>query len=182
MPGFTRLAGAAGGTCGTTLTPVAGTCTINVVFQPTGPGLVNGTLTITGNVPVTNSPVNLSGTGVPPAVSITPNPLNINLAHNVNTSTGTVTFKNILPVGGASITISRVTVSGGQFFDYFFSAVNGQDTCTGKILAPGGTCTVGVRFTNRFAPRGVNRAGTIQFTDNAVGSPQSGQLVGFATP
>jgi hypothetical protein len=85
MPGFTRLAGAAGGTCGTTLTPAAGTCTINVVFQPTGPGLVNGTLTITGNVPVTNSPVNLSGTGVPPAVSITPNPLNINLAHNVNT-------------------------------------------------------------------------------------------------
>jgi hypothetical protein len=39
-----------------------------------------------------------------------------------------------------------------------------------------------VRFTNTGSPRGTNRAGTITFTDNATGSPQSGGLIGFATP
>jgi hypothetical protein len=31
-----------------------------------------------------------------------------------------------------------------------------------------------------FSPRGVNRTGTITFTDNATGSPQSGVLIGHA--
>jgi hypothetical protein len=41
---------------------------------------------------------------------------------------------------------------------------------------------VGVRFTNGTAARGTNRTGTIRFTDSATGSPQTGNLVGFATP
>lgn len=65
---YSRPAGAAGGTCGTTL--AAGTtCTINVVFSPTALGLANGTITVaTGavTVPVSGSPVALSGTGVAP--------------------------------------------------------------------------------------------------------------------
>jgi hypothetical protein len=39
-----------------------------------------------------------------------------------------------------------------------------------------------VRFTNVLSARGTNRAGTITFTDNATGSPQSSGLIGFATP
>jgi hypothetical protein len=41
---------------------------------------------------------------------------------------------------------------------------------------------VAVRFTNVLSARGVNRAGTITFTDNAAGSPQAGALVGHANP
>ena len=37
-------------------------------------------------------------------------------------------------------------------------------------------------FINLLAPRGVNRTGTITFTDTDTGSPQSAALVGFATP
>jgi hypothetical protein len=40
-----------------------------------------------------------------------------------------------------------------------------------------------VRFTYVSGARGVNRAGTVTFTDNAQPTPsQSGALVGFATP
>jgi hypothetical protein len=41
---------------------------------------------------------------------------------------------------------------------------------------------VTVRFTNVTSPRGMNRAGTITFTDNGAGSPQSGALIGHANP
>jgi Big-like domain-containing protein len=62
-PRYSRPAGAAGGTCTTTLTPAAGSCTIKVVFSPTVVGQVPATLTITANVAVTGSPVTLSGNG-----------------------------------------------------------------------------------------------------------------------
>jgi hypothetical protein len=177
---FTRT----GGSCGATLTPGAGTCTINVVFTPAAVGAVTGSLTITANVPVTGSPVTLSGTGVVAraALTITPSPLTITLpATGINrfSGTGTVTLRNSSPTGGASTTITAVTVPlGGTFGTWFFNAT--ADTCVGTTLAPGQTCAVTVRFTNTGAPRGVNRAGTIRFTDNATGSPQTGNLVGHA--
>jgi hypothetical protein len=183
-PRYSRPAGAAGGTCGATLTPLAGTCTINVVFQPTALGPVPATLTITANVPVTGSPVALSGTGVAPGtVSITPNPLTITLATGINTGTGTVTLTNTQPAGGASVSVSNVAVTSGTgsgLFTWFFNLLATGNTCTGANLAPGASCTVGVRFTNVSSARGVNRPGTITFTDNATGSPQSGALVGHA--
>jgi hypothetical protein len=54
------------------------------------------------------------------------------------------------------------------------------NTCTGAMLAPGQACTVRVRFSSFLAARGVDRLGTISFTDNATGSPQVGQLIGHA--
>ena len=177
---FSRPTGAAGGTCGTTLN-AGSSCSINVVFHPTANGAASGSLTITANVPVTGSPVSLSGTGVAqPTVSITPNPLTITLPTGVSTGTGTVTLTNTAPAGGASVTVTNVNVSGGSFLTYIFNQVLGQNNCQGATLNPGQSCTVGVRFTNVGSARGVNRAGTITFTDNASGSPQVGNLVGHA--
>jgi hypothetical protein len=178
-PRYSRPAGAAGGTCGATLTPAAGSCTINVVFSPNTSGLVNATLTITSNVAVTGSPVALSGTGVAPG-TVSISPLTITLPTGVITGTGTVTLTNTSASGGASVTVSNVTVSGGSLLTWFFNAVVGANTCTGATLAPGQTCTVGVRFTNVTSSRGVNRTGSITFTDNATGSPQSRAIIGHA--
>jgi hypothetical protein len=105
------------------------------------------------------------------------------------TGTGVVTLTNTAPTGGASMTVSNVSASGGSLFTYSFivGALAGPDNCSGATLQPGQTCTVTVRFTNVMSPRGINRNGTITFTDNAqppttgTGS-QSGALVGFATP
>jgi hypothetical protein len=182
---FTRatLAQGGGGTCGVTLA-VGASCTFNVVFTPASATSFSRTLTVAyTSATVTGSPVTLTGTGVAnrATVSITPNPLTIVLASGQGNGTGTVTLTNTAPSGSAQVAVSNVTVLGGLFIDYFFSAVSGQDNCTGAVLAPGGNCTVGVRFTNVFAARnGSNRTGTIRFTDNAAGSPQSGSLIGQA--
>jgi hypothetical protein len=112
-------------------------------------------------------------------VTIAPNPLTITLAHNVFTGTGTVTFTNSA-ASTAPVTVTNVSVTGGSLLTYFFN-VNANN-CTGVPLNPGQSCTVVVRFTNVLAARGTNRAGTITFTDNATGSPQSSGLIGFATP
>ncbi len=181
---YSRPGGAAGGTCGATLA-VGANCTIRVVFAaPATTGAYNRTLTVayTGAT-VTPTPVNLTGTSVATrgTVSITPNPLTITLPTGSITGTGTVTLTNSA-ASASSVAVTNVAVSGGTLVTYFFNVVGGSDTCTGANLAPGASCTVGVRFTNVLSPRGTNRAGTITFTDTATGSPQSGNLIGFATP
>jgi hypothetical protein len=187
---YSRPAGAAGGTCTATLAANS-TCTINVVFTPTALGTVNATLTIAASVPVTGSPVPLSGTGVAPArVSVTPNPRTITVATpfgNGGTGTRTVTLTNLAASGGASVTVSNVAVAAGAgsgMFTWFLSldTGSGADNCTGTTLLPGATCTVRVRFTNVTAATGIDRPGTITFTDNGVGSPQTGVLTGRANP
>jgi hypothetical protein len=166
---------------------VGASCTIKVQFAPTTTGNLTQNVTVSyTNATVTPTPVVLTGTGVASraTASITPNPLTITLPTGVNTGTGTVTLTNAAPAAGAQMTVSGVTVSsalGGSPATWFFNAVAGADTCTGTTLAPGATCTVGVRFTNVLSPRGTNRNGTITFTDNAQTSPQSGGLIGFAT-
>jgi hypothetical protein len=173
-PRYFRPTGAAGGTCGATLAAGA-TCTINVRFRPIALGLVNGTLTITSNVAITGSPVSLSGTGVAGGINITPEPLTVTASGGPLTSgTGTVTLTNN---GASSINVTGVAVSGGSLIDYFFSQ-SGTNTCSGA-LAPGGSCSVGVRFTRVLVGAG-DYPGTITFTDTATGSPHTGDLIGHA--
>jgi hypothetical protein len=178
----------AGGTCGAAL-GVAGTCTINVVFAPATATAFSRTLTVayTGAT-VTPTPVTLTGTGVASraTLSVTPSPLTITLptgAANV-TGTGVVTLTNTAAAGGSQVVVSNVTVAGGNLLTYFFNvgALAGPNTCTNATLAPGGTCTVTVRFTNTGSPRGADRAGTITFTDTGLASPQVSNLVGHANP
>jgi hypothetical protein len=122
-------------------------------------------------------------------VSITPNPLSITLPAGSASGTGVVTLTNTAPAGGAYMSVSQVSVSGGNLLTYFFNVgtLAGPDNCTGATLQPGQTCTVTARFTTVLSPRGANRSGTITFTDNAQppttgNGSQSGALVGFATP
>jgi len=181
---YSRPAGAAGGTCTGTLA-AASTCTINVVFSPNANGAVPATLSIAASVSVTGSPVPLSGTGAPPAtVSITPNPLLITVATpvgNLGTGTGTVTLTNTSAT--TPVTVTNVAVAGsGAGWMFTQGLLAGPDNCTGATVGPGSSCTVGVRFTNTTAAPGVDRAGTITFTDNGAGSPQTGALTGHANP
>lgn len=188
---FSRPGGANGGTCTATGTLAVGaSCTVNVIFTaPSGLSTntnYSRTLTVTsaGEV-VAPTPVNLTATGVTTraSVNISPNPLTITLptgALNIS-GTGIVTLTNASAAGGTSTMVTNVAVSPANFL-YSFNIVAGTDTCTGAALAPGASCTVTVRFTNLLAGRGTNRTGTITFTDSATGSPQSGGLIGFATP
>ena len=121
------------------------------------------------------------------SLSFNPSPLRITLPHplfgNAATGTGTVTVTNTSAAGGPSVTISNVSVasgtgSGGLTWIFNIGPLAGPNTCNGATLAPGGTCTVTVRFTNITSPTGVDRPGTLTFTDTASGSPQTVNLVG----
>jgi hypothetical protein len=176
---FTRT----GGTCAAALNAGA-SCTINVRFAPTAVGSFSSTLTVhyTG---ATDAVVNLTGTGVSgrATTSISPNPLTITLPSSgttLGTGTGVVVFTNSAAAGGSSLQITNVAVSGGSLLTYFFNIAN--NGCSGATLAPGDSCAVTVRFNNVSSPKGVNRTGTITFTDNGLASPQTGNLVGFYTP
>ena len=132
---FTR----SGGTCTGTLASLS-TCTINVVFSPNAAGTVNGTLTVTANVPVTNSPVALSGNGV--RLLVSPTSLTFVTVLGLQSTAQTVTIRNNAPAGGGNtgpLTIGISGITGGVSF----TATN---TCPAGGLAPGASCTVGVRF------------------------------------
>jgi hypothetical protein len=181
-----------------TLAPGA-SCTIRYTFAPNAVATFSSTLTVGANggsaattAGFTPANVTLTGTGVATraTMSVTPNPLLITLATGTITNTGTVTLTNTATAGGSNVAVTGVAVAngaGGGFLIWFFNVNGGTDSCTGATLPPGGSCTVGVRFTNVLSPRGVTRAGTITFTD--TGAPiapsttgQIGTLNGFATP
>ena len=168
---------------------VGASCTIKVAFN-TGTGAAasyTGSLGVayTGAT-VEGTPVTLTGSRVATraTLSITPSPLTITLPTGTIDGTSVVTVTNTAPAGGSSVSMTGVSVSGGNFLTYFFlvGQAVGPDTCTGQNLAPGGSCTVTVGFVNILSRRGVNRAGTITFTDTGAGSPQHSGLIGFATP
>jgi len=178
--------------CGNTLAAGA-SCTVKVQFAPTTTltGPRTGTLTVAGaGVTVTPASVSLTGRGVATLAAVSVAPLTITLLTGTNTDTKTIILTNAAPQDGtgANLTVNSVAItsgglgSGGSMGTYLFNLVFGQDACTGQSLPPGGTCTVGVRFTNFNSPRGVNRSGTISYTSNGTPSPATGNLTGFATP
>ena len=175
--------------CGVNLASGA-SCTIKVRFAPTALTAysVNLTVAYTGAT-VNGSPVMLTGTGVATQapMSITPNPLTITLPHGSSFAASTVTLTNAAATGGSSVAVTGVAVNSGAgsgFFSWFFVGAGfaGPDNCTGTNLAPGASCTYAVGFVNALAPRGVDRAGTVTFTDTGAGNPQVGALIGHANP
>jgi hypothetical protein len=186
---FTRVTGgtfpAGAPDCGNSLA-VGASCTVKVQFAPTSANTGNqaGTLTLAGTgVTFTPASVSLTGTGIAGRAAVTVAPLTITVPTGSDVEEGIVVLTNAAPQGGANLTVSSVgNPVGGTPLTYVFSLVPLQDACTGSALPPGGTCTVGVRFTNVGSPRGRNRTGTISFTSNGTPSPVTGALTGFATP
>jgi len=178
-----------GGSCATTLA-AGSNCTINTVFSPTAAGAAAGTVTITGSVAVTGSPVALSGTGVAPAIGAALTPPTWTVATTrcsglacltkptqvfTLTNTGSTTLTGIAQgtLGGASAgayTIVRLNSTCGP-------AGNGQ-TLGQTTLAPGASCAVTVRFQPPTSGSTGAKPATVSVTDAA--GTQTSSLNGTA--
>ncbi len=146
--------------------PVGQSETVQLQFAPTTGGAASGTLTVTSDA--SNSPlaVSVSGTGMQPALTISPASLNFNNVTVGQTSTQNVTLSNS---GNANLTINLATISGTGF------GMTGLSLP--KTLAPGANLSFSVQFTPTST---AGASGSIVFTDNAPNSPQTLTLTGSA--
>ncbi|HEY6293124.1 MAG TPA: choice-of-anchor D domain-containing protein [Terriglobia bacterium] len=146
--------------CGTSLTAGA-SCTITVIFKPSAAGSRTASVNIADNAYNSPQTVSLTGTGVLPAVTLSPSSLNLgNVLLGSTSAPQNVTLSTNGPISITSITTSA------QF---------AQTNDCGSSLGAGGSCAITVTFTP--SALGV-QSGTLSVSDSGGGSPQTGSLSG----
>ena len=157
--------------CPTSLAAGA-SCTLNVTFVPTVKGTVSGAITVTTDALLAAQPVGLTGIGsgtATPNVSFTPASLDFaNQEAGTESAAKTVALKNTS--SSSSLTITSIGASAGYA---------STDTCAGKIIPAGGTCTISVKFqpTANLVP--VAYPGAITVVDSDATATQVLALAGF---
>jgi 6-phosphogluconolactonase (cycloisomerase 2 family) len=145
------------------------TCTISVTFTPTVSGSISGALSVADSASGSPQIVALSGTAtgtVTNTVSFSPTSLTFaNQAIGTTSAAQTLTLTN---KATTSLSVKKVSASG----DY-----TETDTCSGKSVAAGKTCTIKVSFKPTSAG---TIKGAISVTDGAVTSPQVVAVSGTA--
>jgi phospholipase C len=150
-----------------TIAPGA-SCTVNVTFTPRGAYKMDSTLNIFNNGGPSPVTVDLSGVGVAPYATVSPDSLTF-AAEAIGETSPPQTI-NLSNTGSATLTLSSITITGN------FAQTN---TCipagvTSATLAPGASCTISVTF-KPTAPG--SSTGTLAITDNS-GDGQRVSLTG----
>ena len=159
--------------CGSSLAAGA-TCTLSVTFKPVSAGVKLANISIVDNAAGSPQSVALTGTGTAagatPVVKLSAASLTFaSQAAGTSSAAQTVTLSNS---GTASLSLSSVTVTGGQADDFALAK-----TC-GSSLAAGASCSLSVTFKPVSAG---TKVASITVIDNAAGSPQSVALKGTGT-
>jgi hypothetical protein len=152
--------------------PSLGKCKIEVTFKPAAAGTKPGTLTVTdatvGSTPVTAS---LSGTAIAGSlVAVTPASNDFGSIEATKTKSVTFTLSN---TGGTATETIVITPT-----DAVFSVAN--DLCSGRPLAPAGTCTFAVVFAPVVAGTSQANVNVAQGTDGLILTTAA--VKGVATP
>lgn len=145
-------------------------CSINVTFAPTATG--TRTANVTVNDSATGSPQNvpISGTGIAPAVGLSPP--TVTFASQAVGSTSAATVVTLSNSGNAVLTINSIGIAGANAGDF------GQTNNCGSSLAAATSCTINATFSPTAAG---TRTASVSISDNASGSPQSVSLTGTGT-
>ena len=131
-----------------------GSCTISVTLTATSCANKSATLSITSNGATKPTTVKLTGTAVPPKISV-PASLRFTATSTGSTSAPkTVTIKN---TGISSLSVNDVTITGTNLSEFTLT-----NNCT-QALAKNETCTVTVTFSP--SARG-NRSATLNIASN----------------
>jgi hypothetical protein len=133
----------------------------------TSGGPYNVVAGVSGLTPTASFVLN-NTTPIPTTLSLNVNSLNLG-AQNAGTTSASqsITATN---TGGATVTFTGITLADANPSEFAIAS----NTC-GTTLGAGATCTVALTFTP--AANGA-RSATLQFADNATGSPQSALLTG----
>lgn len=160
--------GVASTTCTSAPVQPGSTCWITLSAVPGGAGNRSGTLAIASDAP--NSPHNvaLAVTGLAPA-SATVSPAGLSFGSVRIGSTGATQWVTVRNGGSTDLSITGVSRVGAQAADFLVPS----DGCSGKRLASGQSCTVGVRARPR--ARG-SRSATLWIASNASGGGNSVSL------
>jgi hypothetical protein len=147
---------------GSTLVPGAN-CTIDVTFTPTATGNRTGIVTIADNAAHGPQVVQLSGTGVVGAPSISP--LTLSFSDQLVGTTSASQPVTVTNTGTVALSFTSLAIS----IDWTES-----DNCLPSV-APSASCTINVSF--KPTANG-SLAGALTLTDNALNSPQTVNLSG----
>ena len=145
-------------------------CSINVTFTPLKGGPRSAAVSVTDNATGSPQKVTLSGTGLAPAVTFSPQYLNFGDQQiGGTTAPQSITVTNI---GQAPLAIANIAVAGANPSEY-----NLSQNC-GSSLAISATCT----YTVTFSPSAAwARTAAVMMTDNAQGSPHVVGMAGNGT-
>ncbi|MGH9685373.1 MAG: choice-of-anchor D domain-containing protein [Candidatus Acidiferrales bacterium] len=149
---------------------VAGkTCTVGVNFTPQAAGAKNASLQFADNASGSPQRIALTGSGVVPAIQLSPTSVNFGTQSVGVASAGvSVTVTNI---GSGPLTISSIGIAGANAGDF------AQTNDCSSSLGPGANCIIVAKFTPTASG---NRAAAISIADSAPGSPQGIPLAGAA--
>jgi Abnormal spindle-like microcephaly-assoc'd, ASPM-SPD-2-Hydin/FG-GAP-like repeat len=147
---------------------VGGSCTMSVVFTPSGGGSRSGSIAVTDSTSASPHIVPLTGTGVTEGrLLLVPSNLPFG-----NVKLGTTSLAQTLNVsnsGTAPLSITGITVTGADADDFTYSS-----NC-GMSLAVGGSCTISITF----LPQALGtRTAFVSVADNSKGSPHMASLSG----
>jgi hypothetical protein len=150
-------------------------CTIGIRFRPTlnGPLETSLRFRMEGLNGAIDSPVTGIG-GPPPAPAFAVSPANLAFGDQRIKTTSAAKRLTVTNTGTANLAVASTDLAGTDATQFVVSA----DSCEGKTVAPGGTCTVDVRF--KPARPGTKNA-TLTFTHNAPASPHTVALTGRGT-
>ena len=154
-------------------------CQYGVAFTPTTTGSFHAEIDLTddsGGLASAKQVIALSGTGVAasPIANLAPASLTFGtLAVGVTSGPQPITLRNL---GSAALTLSQLTFTGPDAAS-FAVALSGTTCPVGSTVAIGAICIVQIDFAPQTS--GAKNA-TVNFIDNASGSPQSISLAGTA--
>jgi hypothetical protein len=149
--------------CGTSV-PAGGSCNITVTFTPSETGTRTAAVSITDSDPTSPQTLPLSGTGVLPALTLSP-PTGLTFPNQTINTTSSAMNATLTNTGLGILTVQSIAATGP------FAQTN---TCS-ATLNPAASCTISVTFTPN---ANGTLTGAISVTDNAPGSPQALPLSG----
>jgi hypothetical protein len=151
--------------CGSSV-PGNGSCTISVIFKPTVTGAKSALVSVNAGGGAGTQTITLSGTGAPPAFSVSPTMLTFgDEPLNMTSAPQTITVGNS---GGSALALSGIVLGGnnpGQF---------AQSNDCGSSIAANSSCSINVTFT---PTKTGSRTATVTVNSVSAGS-QSAALNG----